>query len=374
MADKKGPSPSGKGAVPKKTTPKASPAKNPPTKAVSSGNSSEEDFLSTRTDMATSANASSYWEGVIAWLKEDKSIADWLSEDEVKSLVSLPEAQLELWKVATQYQGFDVKVVLKAMRSSYDAYTRTETQQQTSEILRVGDEQKEFKYSNKEKMMEDISFMIFLFSTRGSDWNKVRSKSIKIVQEIMDWMKEKYNIDTSKNLPGSSLRPEAITLPRVAACFPMKVCDYFHKGYGKPLCSVEELCPEAGLMTRVSKAILCSYFPACMPSLWVKQNTSIHYVPFYVAVLNDNVLHRSDKKFTPLQNMFSYYSASYKSNATPQKSRVAWCISRGLSNEASDGFEHLLLTVSDYCHTAIVKERSDDPGLKAVESQLESLV
>lgn len=324
--------------------------------------------------MATTSNAAPYWDGVIAWLKEDKSIADWLDESEVKSLTSLPEAQLELWKVATQYQGFDVKIVLKAMRSSYESYMRVESPQTATETLKVGDESREFKYSNREKMMEDISFMIFLFSTRGSDWGKVRSKSIKIVQEIMDWLKEKYNIDTSKNLPGVSLKPEAITLPRIAACFPMKVCDYFHKGFGKPLCSLEELTPEPGVMCRVSKALLCSYFPACMPSTWVKNNTSVHFVPFWVAVLNDNVLHRSDKKYTPLQNMFSYYSASYKSNATPMKSRVSWCIQRGLANEEGNGFLQMILSISDFCHTAIARDRSEDPGLKAVESQLEALV
>lgn len=324
--------------------------------------------------MTSGASAGTYWDGVISWLKEDKSIADWLDESEVKSLTALPEEQLELWKVATQYQGFDVKIVLKAMRSSYDSYMKTESHQSSSETLRVGDESKNFAYSNREKMMEDISFMIFLFSTRGSDWGKVRSKSIKIVQEIMDWLKEKYNIDTSKNLPGVSLKPEAITLPRIAACFPMKVCDYFHKGFGKPLCSLEELTQDPGVLSTVSKSLLCSYFPACMPSSWVKINTSIHFVPFWVAVLNDNVLHRADKKFTPLQNMFSYYSASYKSNATPLKSRTAWCIQRGLSNESGTGFLQTILAVSDFCHTAIARDRSDDPGLKAVVSQLEALV
>lgn len=323
---------------------------------------------------SSSLRGETYWDGVLMWLLEDKSIAGWLNEEEIGFLVSLPEDQLDMWRVATQYQGFDVKIVLKAMRNSFDNYMKTESPQAISESLRVGDESVPFLYSNRHKMMVDVTFMIFLFSTRGSDWGKVRAKSIKIIQEIMDWLKEKYNIDTSRNLPGISLKPEAITLPRIAACFPMKVCDYFHLGYGKPLCSIEELTQEPGVLSGVSKSILCSYFPACMPSSWVKVNTSVHFVTFWVAVLNDNVLHRSDKKYTPLQNMYSYYSASYKSNATPLKSREAWCKSRGLSNETGSGFLQVILAVSDYCHTAIARDRSDDLGLKAVESQLEALV
>lgn len=332
-----------------------------------SGDSSDE-------EMAQASQPTNYWDSVVSWLKEDESIALWLDEAEIKALVSLPEEQLDLWRIATQYQGFDVKTIIKNMHRVSSNYMISEDIKSQTEKLRVGDVQKDFTYTNKEKMMTDISFLIFLFSTRGSDWVKIYSKSVNIVKHIMDWMKEKYEIDTARNAPGVSLRPEAVTLPRIAACFPMKVCDYFHKGFGKPLCGLGDLAADAKVLENVSRAILCSYFPACLPAEWVKANTSIHFVPFWVAVLNDNVLHRADKKYTSLQAMFSYYSASYKSNATPQKSRVQWCIARNMSNAKGDGFIQVLLTVSDYCHTAMSLDRKDDPGLRAVETQLCSLV
>lgn len=64
-------------------------------------------------------SGTSYWDGIISWLKEDNSIAEWLTAEEIQCLKNLNDETLEIWKAATQYQGFDVKLILRNMRKNY---------------------------------------------------------------------------------------------------------------------------------------------------------------------------------------------------------------------------------------------------------------
>lgn len=259
------------------------------------------------------------------------------------------------------------------MKRSHDTYITSTASNDVKTTLRVKDKTVTFNYTNMEKMMEDITFIIFIFATRGSDWEKIRNRSIEQIKTVMGWMADKYGIDTSKNIAGASLKPEAVTVPRIAACFPMKVCDFFHKGFGKPLISMSEL-PDGNEFANVaSKAILSSSFPACIPPAWVEKTSSIHYITFLVAVMNDDVLHRNDGKITSLTSMLSYYSACYRSNATPNKSRLAWCIARDFGDDENKKFNPLILKIVDSCHTMIGQLRANDPAIKSVLDDLGDL-
>jgi hypothetical protein len=44
------------------------------------------------------------------------------------------------------------------------------------------------------------------------------------VKDITDWLFEKYGIDTTVNDPMASLDADLITVPRIVACFPGKIC------------------------------------------------------------------------------------------------------------------------------------------------------
>lgn len=316
----------------------------------------------------------SYWDGVVEWLKEDEAINKWLDEDQIAILKELDNTKLELWKAATQYQGFDVKLILRNMKKNYDAFMKAVTETTITETIKTPTGKFPFKYSNHEKMMEDITFIIFIFATRGSDWDKIKSKSVDQVKLVMSWMVDKYGLDTEKNNAGASLRPDAVTVPRVAACFPMKVCDFFHKGMEKPLISMIDLTSDADFIAATTKAILSSSFPACIPPTWVVKDSSVHYITFLVAVMNDEVLHRKDGHLTPLTSMLSYYSACYRSNETPLKSRVAWCSQKGLGNPQNTGFSADFLKIVDASHTKIMEKRSSDPALKTVIMELYNLV
>lgn len=100
------------------------------------------------------------------------------------------------------------------------------------------------------------------FATRGSVWKKFNSKRFSELDSVIGFLQTKYNIDGDVRDSNVSLSPDLITIPRIAACFPFKICDYFHLGYGKVLYTAEDLgFPDN---TAAPKALFCTFVTAAL--------------------------------------------------------------------------------------------------------------
>lgn len=316
--------------------------------------------------------ATSYWDGVITWLQEDPSIKGWWTDDYSTELKTLAEGTLEIWSAITLYQGFDIKKLLKQMKLAYDRYMDDVPEEKVDITITVNGKQVKETLSNHKSMMVDIEFMIFLFANRGSVWEKFTKKSHPELRVFMDWMATKYDIDITPHKANEPLAPDIVTIPRMAACFPYKICDYFHLNHGKTLVSPESLGYPSGLLP--SKILLCTYVPACLPMAWIKAQPNVHLVMFLLHVLCDDVLHRKAQDITDLDVMFSYYAAAYKSNGTPERSRVSYLTNKGCASPAGTGFSQIIINAGNEAEAKIRAARPADAHLEDVIAQLKTLV
>lgn len=313
-----------------------------------------------------------YWDGVISWLKQDPEISGWWSEDMSTQLRTLDNAQLAIWSAFTAYQGFDIKRILKLLKSNYDTYMQNKTKETTSVTIQTSTGDVTFDYDNKKSIIQDIEFIIFLFASRGSVWDKFTRKSYSEMATITDWMQEKYNIDTTVRNPNTAVDADVITVPRIAACFPYKICDYFHLGYGKALCSEADIGYPTG--ANAPKAIFCSFITAALYPDWIKITPQVHLLIFLIHILNDDVLHRKKQDYTPLDTMFTYYAASYRSAGTPFPSRKKYLSSRDFADAAQKGFNANIISAAGQAEDRIRALRPSDRSLNTVLAQLIALL
>lgn len=136
------------------------------------------------------------------------------------------------------YQGFDIKSIIKLMivaqrERDYDSRTKIETYYEGNVIV-DGQRFLFTYYTNRELMMG--RFFIIFFAIRGSVWTKVENKSSVVMKKILEMLKIRYNTDTNSRSPLSQVN--VITVPRICVCFPHKICDLFHYGYDKMLCTL----------------------------------------------------------------------------------------------------------------------------------------
>jgi hypothetical protein len=116
--------------------------------------------------------------------------------------------------------------IIKNMIATRDSVEPLKPLEHINIDFKFGSETKRFTYSNKESLVSDIEFIIFLFAERGSTNKKYISKSLEGVQTIMGWLIEKYGINVVVNAPLTALQPDVVTIPRIVACFPAKICEF----------------------------------------------------------------------------------------------------------------------------------------------------
>jgi hypothetical protein len=309
------------------------------------------------------------WEAIIRWLREDDKLAEWLTAAEGDLLASDRINQLPVWKALLSYQGFDRKRILRNMIRSKREYDDTKEIQTVRINTRVGHEERVFVYTNKETMAADIEFLIFLFVERGSTNRNYTTKSLG---EVAGWLIEKYKIDITVNKPLTALAPDVVTLPRIVACFPGKICEYYHRNYGNTLATFLDI----GLMRPegVSRALLCPHFTALIPQEVVRVSSTIHYVSFLVHVVVDDILHKKVGNYTELENIFIYYSAEYHAAWTPQDARISFCDHMGLLTPDRALFLPVIEHLRDFAIQRIRQLRPGDPHLEAVIQDLNRLV
>lgn len=130
-------------------------------------------------------------------------------------------------------------------------------------------------------------------------------------------MKTKYRINTQKRDAGASLAAEVVTVPRVAACFPVRILQFIEMGVGRIIIDKAEL--TAG---PIPKWLL---HPAAASVLPVKTSSAraarLIIVTFGMCVLTDNLLHKKDGKYTPFVSILAYLEAARQTAAVPDKAR-----------------------------------------------------
>lgn len=302
-----------------------------------------------------------FWTDVAAWLRQDNELA-WVTDECIQDL-NIDDGTLDGWTTAMQYQGFDVKRLLKVLKESYtnfmneiDETSWTYTPQGGTPIT----------LSNNWPIFKDMACLLMLFACRGSSWKKVADKSVKEVKDWMSAMKSKYSINTEKRDPGTSLGPTIVTLPRMAACMPAEVCNLFHRGYGRPLFTLADL----GLPDTTSKACLTTSIIALLPKSALTRNGSVNVVFFLASILADDIIQPVGKK-TPIKKLGSYYSASLKSQATPDAHRIKAMNHYRLLSGGS--FIQNLITAVGSCLLKIRDLRGNDPDLDATLMALEHM-
>nr|APG79219.1 nucleoprotein [Hubei insect virus 1] len=268
------------------------------------------------------------WNEIMTSLKIDDSL-DFLVT-EIDDIVTQQDEILAGWSEAVLYQGFDVVRTLKILKKNFDDYMEDHRDDApitvTFRYSKNDGGEGTFEYDNKRRILIDVSMILFLFANRGASWEKIKDKSREEFRIVMDFLKGKYNIDTTVREGGTTLKADDIIVSRIAACFPLKVVEFFHAGRAKALFHMNKLG-----VKNLSKGILSNHFVSVIPSgLDEKSQRSLLLMGFLTCALNDKVLHRKDGKYTKAEQMLVYFSASYNSVAVPNAARVRACKQMGI--------------------------------------------
>lgn len=227
---------------------------------------------------------------------------------------------------------------------------------------KVAGENKLFTYSNNEHILKDIALILYMFSSRGTSWDHLKSKSREEFQTIMTWLEEKYDIDTTKRAPGPSVGPEVVIVSRIAACFDLKVYEFFDKGHGRILFPQNEI-----EIANPAKSIFCGSFTSLIPIN--DPNTRVlHYISFLTHYLNDRVLHADTGKYTKFRQMLTYYKAAHNSVAVPNSARLKYLTSvqvLGKNNALKDVYK----VAARKCKAKLAEKLASDADCNVFKKQ-----
>lgn len=123
-------------------------------------------------------------------------------------------------------------------------------------------------------MTRDLKLLIELFVSRDNV-ERILTRTVNTRANFYRCLIAKYQIDKTTRKSRSQIGPKVITLRRIAICFPIITCDIYHSGSGKVLFTAEQM----GIEGPTSRAILTTYFTACIPFALVKKGkiTAICY-------------------------------------------------------------------------------------------------
>lgn len=166
-------------------------------------------------------------------------------KDDVNDISTLADEMLAGWSEAVLYQGFDVIRTIRLLKSRHDKYAREKVNDAAEvasfEYTDKNGQKKEFKYTNKEKILKDVAMILFLFANRGASWDKIKNKSRDEFVTVMRFLQEKFDLNVEVRAAGVSLKADEIIVSRIAACFPLKVVEFFHSGHAKELFPMTKL-------------------------------------------------------------------------------------------------------------------------------------
>jgi hypothetical protein len=267
-----------------------------------------------------------------------------------------------------KYQGFNPREIIKQL---LDLYTTTKEDiladpsgLETIEAeIKVGNEMQHFRFSNNQDFHQDMQFICMMFITRGAAFDKIMRKSTETMSRVMNLLKVKYNINTTKRRPGTSLDSKTITIPRIAASFPAITVGLFHKNFGRSIIDSSQLFAEIDLPRAIFSPMIASVLP--------KTNNAPLAVILLIAVKTDDVLHQTDNK-TALQALFQYLMASYNSTAVTEMVKQKNCEVWGIGSRMNGAFTYnpIILGLVQRSKASISELRSNDPNLQCFKSNL----
>lgn len=320
----------------------------------------------------------------LKYFQEDPEIKEVLTPSEFRSLSNPNTEFLKLLRTALEYQGFDPKVIMRQLirsRKAYEAMRREKVEWDLSNVnddfkitvnTRVAD-----KFSNQESLSKDLEFLIMMFLLRNNHISKIIKKSVAGLSDILEMLKEKYDINDENRASGTSLGSKDITLPRITGVVPAVAVKMFHQGIVKEIVPFRSIPGTslfnlaAGSEADVSQvqseprdmthAICCPFLPSLHPKA-TADGSHIHALQLFVAIKLDDIIHKKEKDFTNLSDLITYYRAGYDSAATPETTRVEVMRKIGLMSNSSTRFTADALSISKACLEALKGMRTDDPN------------
>lgn len=312
---------------------------------------------------------SPWWVEIISYFRRDAELADWLTDEVSAELSKIQMEEMMVWKEATLYQGFDITRILKLALANHKAHMAQNLEESVTIKVTVGNEKKEFVYTNKESMVKDLHFLIFIFANRGCSWDKLMDKTNEDVKTILLWIKGKFKLDTDTHAAGKSLPPDMVTIARLTAAFPSITCDIFRKQMAKELVTLSDL----HLPQEFTHAVLTPLFCSMISPMHIDLENNVHVVFFLAHVIVDDILHRKKAEKTSLEDIFSYYKAAYSSPATPSHARAGYCARVGVLTPIPHSYVQPLILAIPLCEADIKERRNDDPKLDEVLREVKKL-
>lgn len=312
------------------------------------------------------------WGPIFQWIREETVLNEWLTDNEEGILLNNDPTIYDLWMAATQYQGFNIKTILMQMYKDSQDYITDKARVEIEFKVRTPGGEKTFKYDNHQSMSRDITFLALIFSTRGSTWDKIIDKSVPELKDVLEWLKDKYQIDTTVHAAGKSLPPNVVTLPRIAGCMPLKMCELLVLNYGKRYCTLEQIGLNADL--GINNAVLSPFFNCAIPISWCFAGRAPHIFNFLVHVYLDNTIHKKERDYTSLESMFTYYAAAFRTPGVPGASRIKYITNCGWKKQGSNSFKEEIIVLIEAANVLLRALRPDDPQLEVVIDDLKNLV
>lgn len=316
--------------------------------------------------------AAAYWNPIFAWLSEDPDIAAWLTDAEQQVIRDAQEGELPIWRALFQFQGFDAKRIIRNMVLRSREYMANQPRAEVEFAYMVEGNRRTYKYSNLETMAKDVEMIVFLFAERGNAVNKITAKSLPVVGQIIEWLTNKYALDVQPHAPGTALDPDVVSISRVVSCFPTKICEYYHRGYGNALYSFNDIGIEP--TEDLSRSLLCPHLIAMIPLTFVQPNPQVHFVLFAGHLQVDRVIHRKTRQYSTMRELFTYYAAEYRTPVTSQASREAFVRAMALVSGADSRPINVIRNAITRAADIIHDIAGNDPNFDLVMDELQHLI
>lgn len=262
--------------------------------------------------------------------------------------------------------------ILLASHKSYREKVRQQTlpPEVIEEVVKTPQGEVPFRFTNDEEFKTDMQFIDIVFLTRGAVFDKIKGKNGESMKRLMDLMKAKYNINTRKRKPGTTLDSKTVTIPRIAASFPQVTvgCTCFtgvRKMSSGPICSIPS---RRGRSSASAKGPI---FSPMMPSLLPLSEDAPLAVMLAISVKVDDLLHQADQK-TSLSTLYQYLMTSYNSTAQTELIKQYACSSWGIGVRTNGGFTYSepIKNLRARAKLVITQSRGNDPQLLPILEQV----
>jgi len=218
-------------------------------------------------------------------------------------------------------------------------------------------------FTSNESFTQDMLFICMMFISRGAAFDKIVNKSNRYMQSLMGMIKTKYNINTEKRRPGVTLDSKTITIPRISASFPNLTIGSFINGFGRCVFDIHNFFPDKN----PPRALFAPFIGSAL----VAQDDAPKAVLLAIAIKTDDVLHQTGAK-TTLKALMTYLDASYKSNALPAETRLAYCFDWGLVEQTNGNiiYKIVVTELRPLARAMVQRWRPEDPDLPSIMEKI----